>query len=307
MRCHQHIVQRRKVVLRRCAFGLCGRGVLVPSVDHGSADLTRGECVVKCFFVNHRAAAYVHQHRIGSHGSDGLRIHQAFRVVGQRQAHHHSVDRSHEVVQRVERPALVNAGVLNGTAVGYMHPHAHGFGALCHGLGNVAETEQANRLRTQLAAQSGRTACPVGPALLAQVLVCPCQRHMAHQQGGDHVFGNGVFVAKAIGQGALRGQQCGVDRIRPCGRGMEQTGLERHGHAVLQLDAHHHIGAFVVRLFSGQVERIAQVEDLVLSGNQLFKALTKIGGVLAVENDFHGRGGPVVSCRYLGCMDINCV
>jgi hypothetical protein len=176
-----------------------------------------------------------------------------------------------------------------------MHPHAHGFGAPGHGLGDVAKAHQAQSLRAQLAAQGRGATGPIGPALLAQILVGACQWHMAHQQCRDHVFGDGVFMTKAIGQGALRGQERGVDRIGARGRGMEQPGFDGLGHVGVELDADHHIGALVVFAFTGLVKRIAQVQHLVFGGDQGFKALAEIGRVLAVEDDFQRGGAHVVS------------
>ena len=175
-----------------------------------------------------------------------------------------------------------------------MHPHAKGLGALGHGLGNVPKTQQTQGLCAQLGAQGPLATSPVSPALLAQILVGACKRQMAHEQCRDHVFRDGVFMAKTVRQCALRGQQRSVDGICACSRGMEQLGIHGAGHAVAQFDADHHVGAFVMRLFLRLVQGVREVEDLVYGVDELLKARAKVGRILAVKNNFQRRGVHVV-------------
>ena len=262
-----------------------GGGVLVPSVDHGAADLSRLQCVVKCFFFNHRAAPHVHQHRIGPHGGQRRRVDQTLGVVGQRQADHHRIGAGHEGLQTVQRPALVHQRVADGASVGHMHPHAKSLGAVGHGLRDVSKPQQAQGLRAHFGAQRRLTTGPKRPLSLAQVLVSAGQRHMAHQQSRHHVFGDRVLVPKAIGQRAVRGQQGGGDGVGARRRRVEQTCLQGLGHGAVELNADHHVRGFIQRPLARLVQAIAQVADAVLGPDQGFKTLAKVGRILAVEND----------------------
>lgn len=60
-----------------------------------------------------------------------------------------------------------------------------------------------------------------------------------------------------------------------------------------------------MRTLAWLVQGVAQVEDLVFGGNEPFKALAEIGGILAVENDFQSMGlQKFLSCgERLECMN----
>ena len=191
-------------------------------------------------------------------------------------------------MQALQCPVLVHHGVADGTAVGHMHPHAKSFGAMGQRLGNVSETEQTQGLRAQFSAQRSRMSSPIGPALLPQILICLRQRHMPHEQGSHHIFGNRVFVSKTVGQCALRWQEGRVDGIGARSRCMEQPRDQGAWHALVQPDANDHIGALIMRALSRLVQGIAQVHDLVTRGDQLFKTWSEIGSIVTVENNFQG-------------------
>ena len=185
---------------------------------------------------------------------------------------------------------MVHHGVLDGAAVGHMDPHAKGLGAVGDGLRDVPKAEQAQGLRPHFGAQCGRSTGPKRPLALAQVLVSASQWHMARQQGGHHVLGNRVLMPKAIGQCAVRRQQRGRDGIGARRRGVEQPSLQGLGHGAVQLNADHHVRVFIQRLLARLVQPITQIADAVLRCDQCFKALAKIGRILAMENDVQ-RGG----------------
>ena len=283
---------------------MAGLRVLVPGVDDRAGNALVDQGLKQRLLVEYRAAPHIDDDRVRPHRRQRLPADQAPGLLAQGQGEHDGIGRGHELVQALERPELVHARMRHRAAVASMHPHAKSLGPLGHGTAYMAQADHAQGLRAQFGAQRMGCARPVSPALLAQIGVGLLQRHMAGEQGGHHIFGNRVFMPKAVAQRAVRRQQGGIDCVGAGRRRQIELERLRTRQVGLQPNADNHIGRLKRRPFAGTLESVTQGLNLMACANERFHAGPKLASIGAMKNNAQLSGAHLAGSAALRGVEV---